>query len=149
MDRTAVDISDALAFAALKHRGQTDKQGAPYVYHVIAVAERVRPMGAVHEITALLHDVLEDTDTPREEIVRRFGETVASAVEALTKRPGEDYFAEYLPRVLENPVAVAVKIADLTDNLEKSATLPTVADREKYASKYRRALDIIATHVKR
>lgn len=62
------------------------------------------------------HDTVEDTDATLDEIEELFGSVVRHAVDALTKRPGENYF-DALMRVRDNPIAVIVKRADLTHNL--------------------------------
>lgn len=80
----------AVAFATAAHEGQVRKYtGEPYVEHVLAVAQMV----AAHTddenaiIAAVLHDTVEDCDVTIEEIVEKFGETVAEYVWYLTKPP--------------------------------------------------------------
>ena len=58
-----------------------------------------------------------------EEIEALFGRDVRDGVEAMTKREGEDYSADYLPRLQRNPGAVLVKIADSSHNLGKAHLL--------------------------
>lgn len=65
---------------------------------------------------AVLHDTIEDTETTYEELEGEFGADVAVVVECLTHRKGESY-AEYIQRVKANPDAIAVKLADIADNL--------------------------------
>ena len=80
-------FEDALALAALAHKGQYDLAGAPYICHPMRVAlaqtdERAR-------IVAILHDVVEDTPVTYEDLAEAgFGAEIIAAVEALTKRPG-------------------------------------------------------------
>ncbi|WP_442905106.1 GTP pyrophosphokinase [Haladaptatus sp. ZSTT2] len=68
-------------------------------------------------IVAVLHDVVEDTDYTIEAIEETFGSMVRAAVDALTKRMGENY-TEFIERVAENPIARRVKIADLENNMD-------------------------------
>ena len=83
----AVELARALA--AFAHAGQTDKAGQPYLTHPVAVAGKVRT--PEEKITALLHDVLEDTFVLPETIGNLFGAEILAAVQAVTKREDEDY----------------------------------------------------------
>lgn len=73
-----------------------------------------------HQITALLHDVLEDTEYRKEDLLQ-FGENVADAVFTLTRKKGETE-PEYVDRVLKNHMAAVVKNADKINNLIDCAT---------------------------
>jgi (p)ppGpp synthase/HD superfamily hydrolase len=108
------------------------------------VARGVRELGLTHEIVAVLHDTVEDTDLPLAKIRKRFGDEVADAVDAMTKRDGEDFFRDYMPRVLASPVARAVKLSDATANRRKAVLLNDPAERARYVAKYDRAIRMIA-----
>jgi len=138
-----MDIRDkALAFAAEKHRGQT-YDGRPYIVHPIEVADIVNRAHLVFElvstpngnrrhstpglrneteITALLHDVLEDTDATYGELSKEFGCGVARSVANVTRSQTETY-KEYIYRIIAvgDCVAIAVKKADLECNLKHSS----------------------------
>ncbi len=77
---------------------------------------------------ALLHDAVEDTSVTSETIERLFGESVAGLVAAVTLEPGVPYDEQehrYLKRIIESsPEAIALKAADLTDNLMDSEARP-------------------------
>jgi len=92
-------------------------------------------------IAAVLHDVVEDTPIEAGDILVRFGGIVGAAVIALTREAEESYEA-HIERVRRNPVARAVKQADLQDNL---ADLPSSAFRLQkkidLSTKYIKALD--------
>jgi guanosine-3',5'-bis(diphosphate) 3'-pyrophosphohydrolase len=128
-------FNKALALATIAHSGQTDKAGKPYIMHPIAVAKMV---GTAEEKTvALLHDVVEDTLVTLEELRDSgFPESVVAAVDALTKRPGADY-GDYIKRLQKNPLALTVKIADMTHNMDLTRIPnPTIKDQariEKYS----------------
>ncbi len=82
-------LLDALRFAAERHRHQLRKgaAGYPYVNHVIAVTELLARTGVDDSVTlraALLHDVIEDTDTTPEELEERFGREVLDVVLEVT-----------------------------------------------------------------
>ncbi len=74
-------------YAIKKHRGQFRKSGEPYYIHPIEVAKIVTDLKLDRDsiIAALLHDVVEDTNTSLEEIEKKFGKDVAFLVDGLTK----------------------------------------------------------------
>jgi len=136
--------SDALVARARKiaeaaHAGQVDKASAPYFAHPARVAAALGDPEA--RCAAYLHDVVEDC--PGWTLARLAEEgmppEVLAAVDALTKRDGEDNEA-YLSRVLADPLAVRVKIADLRDNMDLSRIArPTGKDYARL-EKYKRML---------
>ncbi|MDR1284869.1 MAG: RelA/SpoT family protein [Campylobacteraceae bacterium] len=81
------NILKAMDLAVKQHEGQFRKSGEPYVVHPILVASIVAHYGGDETmvIAALLHDVVEDTETTVEEVAELFGEDVAKIVEGLTK----------------------------------------------------------------
>ena len=132
-------VARARAIAAAAHHGQVDKAGAPYFAHPARVFAALDDPLA--RCVAYLHDVVEDC--PGWTLARLAEEgmprAVVAAVDALTKRAGEDNEA-YLARVLANPLAVRVKIADLRDNMDLSRIArPTRKDRKRI-EKYKRML---------
>jgi len=80
-------IRDAFVFGAEAHAGQMRQSGEPYITHPIAVAHILADlrMDEATLIAAILHDVIEDTPTAREEIVHRFSEEVARLVDGVSK----------------------------------------------------------------
>ncbi|MDW8106620.1 MAG: bifunctional (p)ppGpp synthetase/guanosine-3',5'-bis(diphosphate) 3'-pyrophosphohydrolase [Armatimonadota bacterium] len=86
-DADTARLVDAYLFAEERHHGQMRKSGEPYITHPLAVAHILADlqMGINTVIAGLLHDVLEDTKTTPEEIEQRFGATVRSLVEGVTK----------------------------------------------------------------
>src|SRR5690606_21048736 len=104
----------ALKTALEVHEGQVDKGGSAYILHPIRIMTQMTT--DEERIVALLHDCVEDSDSFNlSRVEELFGSTVAAAVDAISKRRGETYEA-YLERVRANPVARAVKLADLNDN---------------------------------
>jgi len=81
------NIQRALSFAKEAHRGQYRKSGEPYIIHPIIVASFIASISndETMVISALLHDVIEDTQYSRDDIERLFGESVALLVEGMTK----------------------------------------------------------------
>ena len=112
------NIGDALNYEKTYHRGQVRWDGTPYIEHPSAVAKKCGRYGEVVVITALLHDLIEDTLVTHSDIQKRFGDDVASAVGILTKDAGEEYF-DYIMRLVKsrNPTALLVKEKDLEHNL--------------------------------
>jgi guanosine-3',5'-bis(diphosphate) 3'-pyrophosphohydrolase len=119
----------ALRFAAQAHGEQKTPHGYPYLVHVVTVASEV--IGALQAEAdrdaalaipcALLHDVVEDTQTPVGEIEATFGSRVAAGVLALTKDarvPAAQRMRDSLDRILRQPVEIAmVKMCDRLANL--------------------------------
>jgi (p)ppGpp synthase/HD superfamily hydrolase len=120
-------ILHAARFASLKHVAQKRKGAAaePYLNHLIEVAELVA--GAIDEpdpnliAAALLHDVIEDTKTSREEVVADFGEDIAALVcevtddKSLPKSERKRLQIEHAPHLTAR--AQTIKIADKISNL--------------------------------
>ena len=123
---------DALVFATESHDGQYRKGSAiPYVSHVLQVAGIVleHDGGEDEATSALLHDVLEDTDVTKEEVSRRFGPRVADIVEACSdtterpKPPWRERKERYLAHLEEADRSVAlVSAADKLHNLRSILT---------------------------
>lgn len=109
-------LEDAIALAALAHKGQQDKAGAPYILHPIRVMLRVRT--DEERMAAILHDVVEDSEHTLDSL-REMGypEAVLEAIDGVTRRETESY-DEFIERAAANPIARRVKIADLEDNLD-------------------------------
>ena len=109
----------ALEFAKAKHRGQKRIGGEDYITHPIAVSKIIKNQGfdENYQITALFHDLLEDTDTTEEEILKYGNQEILEAVKLLTKKKGYD-MAEYINAIKQNPIAFAVKAADRLHNLQ-------------------------------
>lgn len=111
-------LERAIEIAAKAHAGQIDKAGQPYILHPIRVMLRVPSTDA--RISAVLHDVVEDSDITIEELRSEgFSERVLAAVDALTKRKGEDRI-EAARRAASNKVAREVKLADNAENMDLS-----------------------------
>ena len=103
----------------------------------------LRLRGSEARIVAVLHDVVEDTDWTIERLREAgFSETELTAIEHLTRREGEDYF-DFVRRAAGNPLARAVKRADLLENSDTSRLgAITARDKERLA-KYAQALRIL------
>lgn len=117
MTLTEADVERAHAMADTAHNGQFDKADRPYIEHPKRVVGHLLNPSPEESVVGWLHDVVEDTDVSLEYIKDAFGAQVAAAVGAITRRHGENP-DQYYARVKANPIALAVKVADLTDNTD-------------------------------
>ena len=130
-------LEDTIIFAANAHRGQVDKAGQPYILHPLRVMNNLGLNAPLeHQMAALLHDTMEDCGVTRESMKKQgFPEEVIVAVEHLTKNAeGEADYNKAIDRVLENPIAIQVKLADLKDNMDmKRLANPTEYELKRLA----------------
>lgn len=132
----------ALSIATKAHRGQFDKAGIDYIEHPIFVASQVD--SEEEKAVALLHDVIEDSSVTAEELLNAgLSETVVTAVQILSKKKGQDY-QTYLKTVKSNPLARAVKLADLKHNSDL-LRLETITDKDlERLEKYKKTIDYLS-----
>lgn len=136
-------ITAMLKLIAVKHDGQFDKAGEPYVRHPIRVMVRLNTNDEELECMCLGHDVLEDGGyaTIEEGIadLRRhgFSERIIAGIVCVTKVPGESP-EEYEAKVMSNDDSIQVKMSDLDENMDLGR-LPEITekDRRRHA-KYQR-----------
>ncbi|MBN1192411.1 MAG: hypothetical protein JXA36_01775, partial [Coriobacteriia bacterium] len=118
------------------------KADVPYIEHALRVAARLDDEMA--KTVAVLHDVLEDTATTEAQLLAVFPEGVVRAVRALTRRDDES-FETYYERVRSDPVALAVKYADIHDNLDPvRLRLLDLDEASRLRRKYGEALVLLA-----
>jgi (p)ppGpp synthase/HD superfamily hydrolase len=134
-------LERAIVIAAEAHAGQRDKVGETYILHPLRVMLAVRT--PEERMAAVLHDVVEDTPWTLDALrAEGFSAEVVEAVDAVTRREGEDYF-DFVARAGTNRVARPVKVADLRDNLDLSRiAAPTERDHER-CERYRKALALL------
>ncbi|MEG4840437.1 GTP pyrophosphokinase [Microcoleus sp. B9-D4] len=139
-------LQRAIAIAAKAHEGQVDKAGNLYIAHSLFVMDNVNSLE--QKIVAVLHDAVEDSELTLEQLRSEgFPEVLVSAIEAITKIEGEPY-AAYLERVIANPIALQVKIVDVTHNLDlRRIAHPTEADFQRIA-KYKKVLSQLRAALK-
>ncbi len=123
------------------HKDQLDKGGLPYVFHPFHLAEQMTD--EVTTIVALLHDVVEDTNYSFDDLEKMgFGEEVLDALKLLTHDDDIPYL-EYVAHLKHNPVAKAVKLADLAHNSDPSR----LEEMDEYAinraEKYKAAIALL------
>src|SRR6266567_4626026 len=126
----------AYVFSAFEHRGQVRHSGEPYLIHPLAVADFLADMklDVVAVAAGLLHDIVEDTQTPIERIQDLFGKDVAHVVEGVTKlgaipfssseeRQAEN-FRKMLLAMVDDIRVILVKLADRLHNMRTLHHLP-------------------------
>lgn len=122
----------AMRIAYDAHAGQVDKCGTPYVFHPYHLAEQMDD--EVTTCVALLHDVVEDTEVTVGDLSAEFPPEVTEPLRLLTHDPAVPYL-DYISKLAENPVALAVKLADLRMRRATRALLsptpPTLPDVER------------------
>lgn len=123
------------------HKNQLDKSGLPYVFHPFHLAEQMPDEDCI--ITALLHDVMEDTDYSLEDIrLLGFSEDVLTALVLLTHCDDTPYL-DYVSKLKGNRIARTVKLADLRHNSDLSR-LESVTEKDlARVEKYKRAIAIL------
>ena len=132
-------IALKLCFEA--HKDQIDKSGMPYVFHPFHLAEQMADENTT--IVALLHDVIEDTEYTLDDL-RKFGfaEDVLSAISLMTHADDVPYM-EYVVKIKTNPIAKAVKLADLKHNSDMSRLDRITQIDEERAKKYTQAIELL------
>ena len=131
-------LQKAIEIAVKAHNGQVDKVGAPYILHPLRVMFALKDLD--EQIVGVLHDVIEDTpETPASLKHEGFSEQILEALDCVTKRESEKY-EEFIERLKDNPIARAVKLADLEDNMNL-LRLKTITEKDqdrlvKYHSAY-------------
>jgi (p)ppGpp synthase/HD superfamily hydrolase len=134
-------LERAIQIATEAHKGQFDKVGKEYIGHPLRVME----MGKTEDekIVGVLHDVIEDTEWTFDKLAEEgFSQEVISALRCVTKLSENENYDDFIDRVKKNPLAVAVKINDLTDNMD-IRRLPYLSDKDvkrlkKYLKAYKR-----------
>jgi (p)ppGpp synthase/HD superfamily hydrolase len=125
------------------HAGQTDKQGEPYLLHILRVIEGVSDEA---KVVAALHDVSEDSGLDLIDVPFALSHREIDAIELLTKLPAETY-AEYIDHIAMAHTAAGllareVKLADLRDNLGRipplPSKIPTIKARPEWLVKWDR-----------
>lgn len=138
-------VDKAFNFAYNAHKGARRRSGEPYMMHPLAVARIVVKevgLGTTSVCSALLHDVVEDTDYTVEDIKNLFGARIASIVDGLTKISGgvfgehaskqAENFRKLLLSISEDIRVIMIKIADRLHNMRTLASMP-VAKQYKIA----------------
>jgi guanosine-3',5'-bis(diphosphate) 3'-pyrophosphohydrolase len=134
-------VRDAYEFGAQAHQGQKRLSGEPYIAHPVAVADILADLhlDAQTIVAAILHDVIEDTPTAKEEIAERFGAEVAELVDGVSKldqiqfrsraEAQAESFRKMLLAMVRDIRVVMVKLADRTHNMRTLGAMPPAKRR--------------------
>lgn len=131
-------LERAIEIATEAHSGQLDKAGCEYIGHPLRVMAAGRTME--EKIVGVLHDVVEDSDWTFEMLAAEgFSAEIIEALRCVTKLSESEPYDKFIARVKSNPLAVAVKLNDLTDNMD-IRRLPYLSDKDvKRLKKYLKA----------
>ncbi len=128
-------VYHAYLFGAEAHEGQTRMTGEPYIYHPIAVARILAEMRMDENtlIAAILHDVIEDTQTHKEQIATLFGQEVAEIVDGVTKLDHLEFdnkqeakaesFRKMILAMVKDIRVILIKLADRLHNMRTLAIM--------------------------
>jgi GTP diphosphokinase / guanosine-3',5'-bis(diphosphate) 3'-diphosphatase len=134
-------VREAYEFGAQAHEGQKRLSGEPYIAHPVAVADILADlhMDAQTIVAAILHDVIEDTATAKDEIAERFGAEVAELVDGVSKldqiqfrsraEAQAESFRKMLLAMVRDIRVVMVKLADRTHNMRTLGSVPPAKRR--------------------
>jgi len=133
-------LNEMMVLAAMGHNGQFDKSGKTYILHCLTVMQYLETEDEELMCIALGHDLLEDTNVTKEELLRLgFSDRVVNGIVALTKVKGQSY-EEYKQSVFANEDAMRVKMCDLRHNSDirrlKGVTEKDLARLKKYHQFY-------------
>lgn len=138
-----MNLDRAIQIAVEAHKNQKDKYGAPYLGHV----SRVMNAGKTDDerIVGVLHDLIEDTPWTFDDLKKEgFSAHVIEAIRCLTKKSEDENYESFVDRIKINPLAIRVKLNDLTDNMDISR-MPAVTEKDvPRLNKYLKAYHLLA-----
>jgi len=136
LSKVQIDLlKQAYLVAREAHDGQMRSSGEPYITHPVAVALNLAKMNLDHEtlMAALLHDVIEDTATTKDELAELFGHTVAELVEGVSKldklkfdnkeEMQAENFRKMVLAMVQDIRVILIKLADRTHNMRTLESL--------------------------
>lgn len=137
-------LETAIRIALDAHAGTMDKSGQPYILHPLTLMLQMATEDEM--IAAVLHDVIEDTSVTLEDLARAgFSPRVLEALELLTHDDETELYLDYVAAVAANPLARAVKMADLRHNMDVRRLPPELSKKDlERLAKYRLAWELLA-----
>ncbi len=145
-------IVDAYEFGSQAHEGQRRYSGEPYITHPVAVAGILADLYLDYQsiAAAIMHDVIEDTPTAKEQIADRFGQEIAGIVDGVSKLDQLSFdsraeaqvesFRKMMLAMVEDIRVILLKLADRLHNMQTLSALP--ADKQRRIA--RETLEIYA-----
>ncbi len=130
------EVHRAYTFGAQAHEGQQRLSGEPYIAHPIAVAAILAELHMDHRsiVAAILHDVIEDTPTAKEQIAEAFGEEVAQLVDGVSKltqikfrdraEAQAENFRKMVLAMTQDLRVILIKLADRLHNMRTLGVMP-------------------------
>ncbi len=139
-------LERAIEIAREAHRGKLDRAGKEYIGHPMRVMEAGKTLE--EKIVGVLHDVVEDSEEWSFERLEQegFAPEIIEALRCVTKLSAEEPYDKFIARVKTNPLAVAVKLNDLSDNMD-IRRLPYLSDKDvkrlkKYLKAYKQLMGV-------
>ena len=129
-------LKEILEFVKEKHEGQVRRNGEPYYYHLQRVQKLVKDSGydVLYQGVALLHDVLEDTNTTEDELYSLYDMQAVDCVKILTRTTKNE--KKYVDNILDYEVTAVVKSADKIDNMISAGLIARDPKHRKWAINY-------------
>lgn len=138
-----MNIGKAIGIATEAHKDQKDRYGAPYLGHVTRVMNAGRTED--ERIIGVLHDIVEDTDWTLEQLEKEgFAKHIIEAIRCISKTSDDEDYDQYLERVKSNPLAIKVKLYDLTDNMDLRRMIQVEEKDIERFNKYLKAYRLLA-----
>ena len=139
-------LERAIEIAREAHRGQVDRAGVEYIGHAMRVMEAGRTLE--EKLVGVLHDVVEDSAEWSFERLGQegFAPEIIEALRCVTKLSADEPYDRFIARVKKNRLAVAVKLNDLSDNMD-IRRLPYLSDKDvkrlkKYLKAYKQLMGV-------
>ncbi len=136
-------VYEAYLYAAQAHEKQFRRSGEPYIYHPLSVSKILAEMNMDVDslIAGLLHDVIEDTESSKQDITKRFGADVAHLVDGVSKLTNLEFgskaeeqaenFRKMLMAMTDDIRVILIKLADRLHNMRTLGAMPPHKKREK------------------
>lgn len=130
------DVYRAYLFSAEAHEGQKRLSGEPYIYHPLAVARILAGLKMDHKtiMAAILHDVIEDTETAKETLTKEFDDEVANLVDGVSKltlmkfeskaEAQAENFRKLMLAMAKDVRVILIKLADRLHNMRTIGIMP-------------------------